>query len=132
MSAASKYFYAVGRRKSAVAQVRLYTEAGQSFINGKAFDQYVSRSDLFATLFAPIKLASLQDKARFEVKVQGGGESAQVEAIRHGLARALVLASVDLKKVLRGAGFLTRDSRVVERKKPGLHKARKASQWSKR
>ncbi len=132
MSAASKYFYAVGRRKTAVAQVRLHLEAGQSFINGKAFDQYVGRSDLFATLFAPIKLASLQDKARFEVKVEGGGESAQVEAIRHGLARALVLASADLKKVLRGAGFLTRDSRVVERKKPGLHKARKASQWSKR
>ena len=132
MSAASKYLYAIGRRKSAVAQVRLFQEAGQSFINGKAMDAYVGRSDLFSVLLSPLKLSSLQDKMRFEVKVEGGGESAQAEAIRHGIARALVLSSVDLKKLLRGAGMLTRDSRKVERKKPGLHKARKASQWSKR
>jgi small subunit ribosomal protein S9 len=132
MSAASKYFYAVGRRKSAVAQVRLFLETGASFINGKAFDSYVTRSDLFSTLLAPAKLSSMQDKIRFEAKVEGGGESAQAEAIRHGLARALVLTSADLKPILRGAGFLTRDARKVERKKPGLHKARKASQWSKR
>ncbi len=132
MSAQSKYFYAVGRRKTAVAQVRLHLEAGESFVNGRSLQSYVGRSDLFASVFAPLKLASMQDKARFEVKVEGGGETAQVEAIRHGISRALVLVSEDLKKVLRGAGFLTRDSRQVERKKPGLHKARKASQWSKR
>lgn len=129
---ASKYFYSVGRRKTAVAQVRLFLGSGSSTINGIAFDSYVKRGDLFANLFAPLKLASLQDKSYFEVKVQGGGENAQVEAIRHGLARAIVLASADMKKPLRGAGFLTRDARKVERKKPGLHKARKASQWSKR
>ena len=132
MSAASKYFYAVGRRKSAVAQVRLFLEPGASFVNGKALEAYVTRSDLFSTLLAPAKLSSMHDKVRFEAKVEGGGESAQAEAIRHGLARALVLSSGDLKPVLRGAGFLTRDARKVERKKPGLHKARKASQWSKR
>lgn len=129
---ASKYFYSVGRRKTAVAQVRLFLGSGSSTINGVAFDSYITRSDLFGNLFAPIKLASLQDKSYFEVKVEGGGESAQAEAIRHGLARAIVLASADMKKPLRGAGFLTRDARKVERKKPGLHKARKASQWSKR
>ena len=129
---ASKYFYSVGRRKTAVAQVRLFLGSGSSTINGVAFDSYIKRGDLFATLFAPVKIASLQDKSYFEVKVEGGGESAQVEAIRHGLARAIVLASADMKQPLRGAGFLTRDARKVERKKPGLHKARKASQWSKR
>lgn len=132
MTAASKYFYAVGRRKTAVAQIRLHLNAGSSTINGLPFDSYVKRSDLFAKLLAPLKLAALQDKAAFEAKVEGGGENAQVEAIRHGLARAIVLASSDLKAPLRGAGFLTRDARKVERKKPGLHKARKASQWSKR
>lgn len=128
----SKYFYSVGRRKTAVAQVRLYLGTGSSTINGVAFDSYIKRGDLFGTLFAPLKLASLQDTSYFEVKVEGGGESAQVDAIAHGLARAVVLTSIDMKKPLRGAGLLTRDARKVERKKPGLHKARKASQWSKR
>lgn len=94
--------------------------------------EYVHRGDLFSRLLAPVKVAGLQDRVRFEVKVEGGGESAQVDAIAHGLSRALVESSEDLRKTLRGSGLLTRDARKVERKKPGLHKARKAPTWSKR
>lgn len=129
---ALKYFYAVGRRKSAVAQVRLFVAPGESTINGKPLTQYVNRGDLFTAIYAPVKVAGLSDRVRFEIKVEGGGESAQAQAIAHGIARALVESSEDLRKALRGAGLLTRDARKVERKKPGLHKARKASQWSKR
>jgi small subunit ribosomal protein S9 len=130
--ASLQYFYAVGRRKTSVAQVKLYVAAGQSTINGKPMNEYVHRGDLFGKLLAPVKIAGLQDRVRFEVEVIGGGESAQVDAIAHGLSRAIVLSSEDLRKTLRGAGLLTRDSRKVERKKPGLHKARKAPTWSKR
>ena len=128
----SQYFYAIGRRKTSTAQVRLYIEAGASTINGKPMTEYVHRGDLFSKLLAPVKTAGLQDRVRFEVIVAGGGESAQVDAIAHGLSRALVISSEDLRKTLRGSGFLTRDARKVERKKPGLHKARKAPTWSKR
>lgn len=132
MSMSQQYIYAIGRRKTATAQVRLFTGSGASVINGKPFDQYVHRSDLFATLLSPLKTVGGQDKYHFDVKVAGSGESAQVEAIRLGLARALVSENAGIKKVLKAEGFLKRDSRIVERKKPGLHKARKASQWSKR
>ena len=127
-----KYFYAVGRRKTAVAQARLFIEAGESTINGKPLASAIHRGDLFAKVHAPIKTAGLSDRVRFEIQVEGGGESAQVEAIAHALSRALVESSEDLRKLLRGAGMLTRDARKVERKKPGLHKARKAASWSKR
>lgn len=128
----SQYFYAIGRRKTSVAQVRLFISAGQSTINGKPMNDYVHRGDLFSKLLAPVKIAGLADRVRFDVLVAGGGESAQVDAIAHGISRALLLSSEDLRKTLRGAGLLTRDSRKVERKKPGLHKARKAPTWSKR
>lgn len=130
--ATKKYSYAVGRRKTAVAQVRLFAGKGDSTINTKKVDAYVTRADLFHTIYAPLKTAGVYDAFHFEVKVSGSGESAQAEAIRHGLARALVVADENLKQALRGAGFLTRDSRKVERKKPGLHKARKSPSWSKR
>lgn len=128
----TNYFYAVGRRKTSVAQVRLFVSTGSSTINSKPVSDYIHRGDLFSKLLAPIKIAGLQDRVYFEVSVDGGGESAQVEAIAHGISRALVLSSEDLRKTLRGAGLLTRDARKVERKKPGLHKARKAPTWSKR
>lgn len=130
--ATKKYSYAVGRRKTAVAQVRLFPGKGDSTINTKKVDAYVTRADLFHTIYAPLKTAGVYDAFHFEVKVSGSGESAQAEAIRHGIARALVVADENLKQSLRGAGFLTRDSRKVERKKPGLHKARKSPSWSKR
>lgn len=127
-----KYIYAIGRRKTATAQVRLFTGAGTSEINGKPMNEYIHRSDLFAVLLAPLKTLGVQDKYHFSVTVAGSGESAQAEAIRLGIARALVEESATVRKALKGEGFLKRDSRIVERKKPGLHKARKASQWSKR
>ena len=130
--ATPSYTYAIGRRKTAVAQLRLFTGAGDSTINGLPFDTYVKRPDLFATLFSPLKVASVMGQYHFWVKVEGSGENAQVEAIRHALSRALSEVNPALRKVLKAEGFLTREARVVERKKPGLHKARKASQWSKR
>lgn len=129
---ASKYVYAVGRRKTAVAQVRLFNGSGDSLINGKPVSEYIHRADLFSKVYAPIKLVGLQDKVRFEIKVEGSGESAQAQAIAHGLSRAITASNDTLKKTLKGAGFLTRDARKVERKKFGLHKARKAPTWSKR
>lgn len=130
--ASNQYFYAVGRRKTAVAQVRLFSGKGDSTINGLPFDAYIKRADLFQTLFSPLKVAGVAEGYHFEVTVEGSGESAQIQAIRHALSRALVIADENLKKALKGAGFLSRDSRQVERKKPGLHKARKGPSWSKR
>ena len=127
-----QYFYAIGRRKTSSAQVKLFIAPGESSINGKPMNEYVHRGDLFGKLLAPLKVAGLQDRVKFEVEVAGGGEASQVDAIAHGLSRALVLSSEDLRKTLRGAGLLTRDARKVERKKPGLKKARKSPTWSKR
>jgi small subunit ribosomal protein S9 len=127
-----QYFYAIGRRKTSSAQVKLFITPGESSINGKPMNEYVHRGDLFGKLLAPLKVAGLQDRVKFEVDVAGGGEASQVDAIAHGLSRALVLSSEDLRKTLRGAGLLTRDARKVERKKPGLKKARKSPTWSKR
>ncbi len=127
-----KYAYAVGRRKTAVAQVRLYTGKGDNTANGIPLETYVKRADLFATIYSPLKTAGVYDAFHFDVKVEGSGESAQAQAIRHAISRALVETDENLKKALKGAGLLTRDSRKVERKKPGLHKARKAPSWSKR
>ncbi len=128
----SIYTYAIGRRKTAVAQVRLFSGKGESKINNQPIDTFIKRADLFHTIYSPLKVAGVYDAFHFEIKVEGSGESAQAQAIRHGLARALVGNDETLRVVLRGAGFLTRDARKVERKKPGLHKARKAGSWSKR
>lgn len=130
--ATTTYTYAIGRRKTAVAQVRLFSGKGESKVNNQSVDTYVKRTDLFHTIYAPLKVAGLFDSVHFEIKVEGSGESAQAQAMRHGLARALVAQDETLRSALRGAGFLSRDSRQVERKKPGLHKARKAPSWSKR
>lgn len=127
-----KYSYAVGRRKTAVAQVRLYAGKGESTVNSRPVDSYVKRADLFHTIYSPLKVAGMYDAFHFDIKVAGSGESAQAEAIRHAIARALVGTDENLRKALKGAGFLTRDARKVERKKPGLHKSRKAPSWSKR
>lgn len=127
-----KYIYALGKRKTAVAQVKLFEWEGTTLINGKEFTTYISRPDLFQVLLSPLKLVSGEWKYYFEVKVEGSWESAQVQAIRHGLARALAKVDWNYKKTMKLASLLTRDARKVERKKPGLHKARKATQWSKR
>jgi small subunit ribosomal protein S9 len=127
-----KYAYAVGRRKTAVAEIRLYTGKGENTANGAALESYVKRADLFHKIYSPLKTAGVFDAFHFDAKVSGSGENAQAEAIRHAIARALVVNDENLRKALKGAGLLTRDSRKVERKKPGLHKARKGPSWSKR
>ncbi len=127
-----KYSYAIGRRKTAVAQIRLFAGKGESTINEKPIDTYVTRADLFQVIYAPLKTAGVYDTFHFDIKVAGSGPASQAGAIRHGIARALLLADANLRQTLKGAGFLTRDARKVERKKPGLHKARKAGSWSKR
>lgn len=128
----TKYSYAIGRRKTAVAQVRLFKGKGESKINTQPVETYITRADLFHVIYAPLKVAGVFDGFHFDIKVAGSGPKSQAEAIRHGIARALTVTDSNLRQALKGAGFLMRDARKVERKKPGLHKARKAGSWSKR
>jgi small subunit ribosomal protein S9 len=131
----SQYFYAIGRRKTSIARVKLFlSEEKQNtfLINGKKLNEYFSlerHQDLIKT---PLALAGEDLKFEAEIKVYGGGTNSQAEAIRLGIARALVVYDNGLKKSLKDNGFLTRDARKVERKKPGLKKARRAPQWAKR
>lgn len=131
-----KYFYAVGRRKSSVAQVRLYADDKATdndlIVNGKKFKEYFPMISSQNSLLAPLKAVGMQGKFRMTVLVRGGGTTGQVEAVRLGVARALVVADETLKKTLKDLGLMTRDAREVERKKAGLKKARKSPQWAKR
>ena len=126
-----EYTYSIGRRKTATAQVRLFAGKGESIVNDRPLKDYISRTDLVSLVHVPFKVAGAGDY-HFSVIVRGSGESAQAQAIAHGISRALVLIDETCKTALREHGLLTRDARKVERKKPGLHKARKAIQWSKR
>ena len=127
-----KYFEGVGRRKTAIARVRLYEGSGQISVNQKDFKEYFVSEHLRRTALASLETLKLKEKFSISARVGGGGLAAQAEALRLGLARALVLYDGELKKRLRSFGFLTRDSRMVERKKYGLKKARRAPQWQKR
>lgn len=123
----------VGRRKEAVARVRLYAKgSGQITINNLELQKYFQTYDYQLIVMQPLKLVGLEAKVDIQVKVSGGGKTGQAEAVRHGIARAILLLEPELRKNLRTAGFLTRDSRVKERKKYGLKKARRAPQFSKR
>ena len=127
------YFYGTGRRKNAVACVRLIPGTGKITINDKDIDAYFGLDTLKLVVRQPLVATSTEGKFDIIAKAIGGGISGQAGAIRHGIARALVQADEDnYKSVLKAAGFLTRDARMKERKKPGLKKARKASQFSKR
>ena len=127
------YYYGTGRRKNAVAAVRLVPGSGKITINSKDIDEYFGLDTLKLLVRQPLALTETEDKFDVIVKAVGGGISGQAGAIRHGIARALVEADEDnYKSVLKAAGFLTRDARMKERKKPGLKKARKASQFRKR
>jgi small subunit ribosomal protein S9 len=128
-----KYFYAVGRRKASVAQARVYPfgkEESEIEVNKKDFKEYFPTLTLQGIVTAPLRLTV----AKFKVTtlIKGGGFKGQAEATRLAIARALVKFDESLKKSLKDNGFLTRDARIVERKKPGLKKARKAPQWQKR
>ncbi len=130
--AAATVFYATGRRKTSTARVFLTPGSGKVTINGKEMDQYLKRPSSKAHMNFPLELTSQKGKLDIKVTVRGGGESGQAGAIRHGISRALTQFDETLKDSLKKAGLLTRDSRMVERKKYGLKKARKASQFSKR
>lgn len=128
-----KYIYAIGKRKTAVAQVRLFAKGkGEVTINSKKSTEFLPDFELQGKILSPLKLVGLDKKVDILVLVKGGGKRGQAEAIRHGIARALEKLDKELRKNLKVAGFLKRDARIKERKKPGLKRARRAPQWSKR
>ena len=126
------YYYGTGRRKSAVARVFLKAGSGKFEVNGKTLDQYFSRETGRMVVRQPLVLTDNLNGFDIQVNVFGGGESGQAGAVRHGITRALIDFNPDLKSALKQAGLVTRDAREVERKKVGLHKARRRKQFSKR
>jgi small subunit ribosomal protein S9 len=127
-----QYYAGTGRRKTAVARVRLYPGTGAVIINGKPMEEVFNRPGHQALVMRPLQVSAQSDKFNAQVKVEGGGISAWAGAIAHGIARALIKMDEGLKKPLREYGLLTRDARVKERKKYGLKRARKAPQYTKR
>jgi small subunit ribosomal protein S9 len=131
MSSQAQYL-GTGKRKTSVARVILRPGDGRTWINGKAIEDYFPRLVHRKVIMAPLETTELQGQYDLRVRVHGGGPSGQAGAVRHGIARALVEINPDYRVLLKRQGFLTRDARQVERKKAGLHKARKAPQFSKR
>ncbi|MGM9653026.1 MAG: 30S ribosomal protein S9 [Eubacteriales bacterium] len=131
-TSAKPYFYGTGRRKSSVARVRVYPGSGSITINGKDIDQYFGLETLKLIINQPFEVTGTMGKFDIVATVSGGGLSGQAGAIRHGLARALLLADESYRIPMKKAGFLTRDPRMKERKKYGLKAARRAPQFSKR
>ena len=125
-------YYATGRRKTSTARVRLTPGTGKILINGHAFDEYFGLQTLQLIIKQPLNLTETLAKYDVIARVDGGGFSGQAGAVRHGIARALLRVDVEYRPALKKAGFLTRDPREKERRKYGLKKARKASQYSKR
>lgn len=132
MAAAQKFYYATGRRKTSSARVFLKTGNGKITINGKPADTYLSRPTSRMVIVQPFSIIAGQGKYDAFVTVEGGGESGQAGAIRHGISRALVAFDEENRTLLKKAGFLTRDPRMVERKKYGRAGARRRYQYSKR
>ena len=124
-------YYGTGRRKNAVARVRLYAGKGEISVNGRDVNEYFNRQVLINDIKSPLNLTETQDHFDIVANIKGGGTTGQAGALRLGISRALLQAG-DYREKLKSAGFLTRDSRMVERKKYGLKKARKRSQFSKR
>jgi small subunit ribosomal protein S9 len=131
MSTPAQYL-GTGKRKTSVARVILRPGSGDTWVNGKKLEEYFPRLVHRVLATSPLKTAGLEGQYDLRVRVHGGGISGQAGAVRHGVARALVEVNPELRVPLKRAGFLTRDARQVERKKAGLHKARKAPQFSKR
>jgi small subunit ribosomal protein S9 len=128
-----KYFYGRGGRKTAIARVRFYPKGkGEIIINDKDYKEYFPTKELQDTVLKALILTGLEKTSQVTVKVVGSGKIAQSQAVRHGISRALEAFDAELRPVLKAEGFLTRDPRVKERKKPGLRRARRAPQWSKR
>lgn len=126
------YFYGLGRRKNAIARVRLYPGDGSITINGKPADEWFSRDEQRRLIKEPLFATGMQNSFSAQVKCNGGGRTGWAGAIRLGIARALLASDETLRRPLRQAGMLTRDPRAKERKKPGLKRARKAPQYTKR
>jgi len=127
-----KYYYGTGRRKSAVARVFMAKGSGKIVVNGKPLDEFFSRETGRMVVRQPLALTENLEGFDILVNVAGGGETGQAGAVRHGITRALIEFDAALKPALSKAGFVTRDAREVERKKVGLHKARRRKQFSKR
>lgn len=131
--AESEYYYALGRRKTSVATVRLFLKKGKNIINGKALSEIYPLKPEQLQIEEPFRIAELDtDGVSYTVVTKGGGVQSQLGAIKLGIARAIIKRFPEKKKALKDAGLLVRDSRMVERKKAGLRKARKAEQYSKR
>jgi small subunit ribosomal protein S9 len=126
------FYYGTGRRKSSVARVFLKTGSGKIVVNGKPLDEYFARETGRMIVRQPLKLIDRETSVDIMVNVHGGGESGQAGAVRHGITRALIEFDAGFKPPLKAAGLVTRDAREVERKKVGLHKARRRKQFSKR
>ena len=131
MSEIAQYL-GTGKRKTSVARVILRPGDGQTWINGRSLEDYFPRAVHQKMVLAPLEVAEAASTYNLRVRVHGGGPSGQAGAVRHGVARALVEINPDFRVLLKRQGYLTRDARQVERKKAGLHKARKAPQFSKR
>ncbi len=129
----AKYFEAVGRRKTAVARVRLFADSKNIYeINGKTLETYFPTREMQVMAGEALNNAKAAEKFRVSVKVSGSGLASQAEAVRHGVARALLVYDIQLRSKIKKLGFLKRDARAKERRKFGLKKARKSPQWSKR
>lgn len=128
----AEVYYATGRRKTSAARVFLTAGSGKMTINGKDADVYLSTATGRGTIQVPFSITDTRNKFDARITVIGGGPNGQSEAIRHAISRALIVANEQLRPVLKKAGLLTRDSRMVERKKYGKHKARRSTQFSKR
>ena len=128
----SKYFYGLGKRKTSVAKVRLYLGNGTLIINGEEPEKSIPRKSLIQEILQPLSITNNLNTFNIQIKVSGGGQSGWSGAISHGIARALIEFDESLRPILRKNGLLTRDARVKERNKPGLKRARKAPQYTKR
>ena len=129
---AGQYYEGVGRRKTSSARVRISTGSGNFVVNGKPAEAYFTRTGDMESILEPLHAAEMVGKLDISVVVQGGGVTGQTGAVQHGVARALVEMDPDLRSTMRAGGYLTRDARMKERKKPGLKRARKAPTYTKR
>ncbi len=127
-----KYLFSTGRRKTAVANIRLFSGKGENVVNKKKFDVYFSHSTLRDEALQAFRFTGLNGQYYFKATVNGGGIRAQAQAVRHGISQALSTLGEEVRRVLKKNGLLTRDDRKKERKKPGLKRARRSPQWAKR
>ncbi len=132
MTTDQHYYFGLGRRKAAVARVRLYPGNGAVIVNGKPLEEVITRESQRMDMLRPLVITETDGRFNVQAKVVGGGLTGWAGAMRHGIARALLAADENNRRPLRAHGLLTRDPRVKERKKPGLKRARKAPQFTKR